>query len=177
MDKEAYRKRHVQARVMIQKKNIAERIAHSFVQFVYDPIRNLVEACMNDDKKKVFAMTDKLGVTEKLKPEDKELTSKPFMKRIMQTWLPAQDALLEMMIWHLPSPAIAQGYRVDNLYEGPLDDAYATAIRNCDADGPLMLYVSKMIPSNDKGRFFAFGRVFSGKVSTGQKVNTVVKIA
>jgi len=75
-----------------------------------------------------------------------------------------------MMIWHLPSPHTAQNYRVDNLYEGPLDDVYAQAIRNCDPDGPLMLYVSKMIPSNDKGRFYAFGRVFAGKVSTGQKV-------
>ena len=50
------------------------------------------------------------------------------------------------------------------------DDVYATAIRNCDPEGPLMLYVSKMIPASDKGRFFAFGRVFSGKVATGMKV-------
>ena len=33
-----------------------------------------------------------------------------------------------------------------------------------------MLYVSKMIPTADKGRFLAFGRVFSGKVKTGMKV-------
>ena len=36
--------------------------------------------------------------------------------------------------------------------------------------GPLCMYVSKMVPTNDKGRFYAFGRVFSGIVSTGQKV-------
>ena len=36
--------------------------------------------------------------------------------------------------------------------------------------GPLCMYVSKMVPTNDKGRFYAFGRVFSGVVSTGQKV-------
>jgi translation elongation factor EF-G len=59
---------------------------------------------------------------------------------------------------------------VENLYEGPLDDIYATSIRNCDPNGPLMCYVSKMIPASDKGRFFAFGRVFSGKVATGLKV-------
>ena len=75
------------------------------------------------------------------------------------------QALLEMMIWHLPSPATAQVYRVENLYEGPLDDQYANAIRTCDGSGPLMLYVSKMIPASDKGRFFAFGRVFAGTVS------------
>ncbi|KAJ7982012.1 Elongation factor 2 [Quillaja saponaria] len=33
-----------------------------------------------------------------------------------------------------------------------------------------MLYASKMIPASDKGRLFAFGRVFSGKVSTGLRL-------
>lgn len=33
-----------------------------------------------------------------------------------------------------------------------------------------MMYVSKMVPTSDKGRFYAFGRVFSGVVATGQKV-------
>ena len=35
--------------------------------------------------------------------------------------------------------------------------------------GPLMMYVSKMVPTVDKGRFYAFGRVFSGIVATGLK--------
>ena len=102
--------------------------------------------------------------------EDLELRQKPLLKRCMQKWLPAHDALLEMLVQHLPSPARAQKYRADTLYEGPLDDKYAEAIRNCDSDGPLMLYISKMIPTPDKGRFFAFGRVFAGTVKTGQKV-------
>ena len=33
-----------------------------------------------------------------------------------------------------------------------------------------MIYTSKMMPTSDKGRFYAFGRVFSGVVSTGLKV-------
>lgn len=33
-----------------------------------------------------------------------------------------------------------------------------------------MMYISKMVPTTDKGRFYAFGRVFSGCVSTGLKV-------
>merc|ERR1712139_469088 len=32
------------------------------------------------------------------------------------------------------------------------------------------MYVSKMIPTSDKGRFYAFGRVFAGKICTGHKV-------
>ncbi|XP_052145328.1 elongation factor 2-like [Oryza glaberrima] len=135
-----------------------------FVQFCYEPIRQIINTCMNDQKDKLLPMLQKLGVTMK------DLTGKALMKRVMQTWLPASNALLEMMIYHLPSPAKAQRYRVENLYEGPLDDIYASAIRNCDPEGPLMLYVSKMIPASDKGRFYAFGRVFSGRVATGMKV-------
>ncbi|KAK8500725.1 hypothetical protein V6N12_031385 [Hibiscus sabdariffa] len=139
-----------------------------FVQFCYEPIKQIINICMNDQKDKLWAMLGKLEIT--MKSDEKELMGKALMKRVMQTWLPASDALLEMMIFHLPSPSKAQKYRVENLYEGPLDDLYANAIRNCDPEGPLMLYVSKMIPASDKGRFFAFGRVFSGKVSTGLKV-------
>jgi elongation factor 2 len=88
----------------------------------------------------------------------------------MRKFLPAADSLLEMIILHLPSPVRAQKYRCEILYEGPQDDECAVAIQNCDPNGPLMLYISKMVPTSDRGRFFAFGRVFSGTVKTGQKV-------
>lgn len=88
----------------------------------------------------------------------------------MSTWINAADTLLEMMIVHLPSPRKAQKYRTKYLYEGPMDDECAKAMMACDPKGPLMLYISKMVPTNDKGRFYAFGRVFSGTVSSGQKV-------
>jgi elongation factor 2 len=42
-------------------------------------------------------------------------------------------------------------------------------MKNCNQDGKLCIYISKMVPA-DKGRFFAFGRVFSGTVQAGQKV-------
>jgi elongation factor 2 len=41
---------------------------------------------------------------------------------------------------------------------------------NCDPNGPLMIYISKMVKTSDKGRFYAFGRVFSGTARSGQKV-------
>jgi len=146
----------------------AKTCKRGFVQFCYEPIRMVIDCAMSGNNEKLFAMCDKLKIT--LKKEDKDLVGKPLMKRVMQTWLPADVALLEMIIYHLPSPATAQRYRVENLYEGPLDDPYAEAIRECDPNGPLMLYVSKMIPAQDKGRFYAFGRVFAGKVCTGMKV-------
>lgn len=139
-----------------------------FVQLCYDPLKKIIVTCMSDKKNELWPMLEKLGLT--MKVDDRELFGKALMKRVMQMWLPASTALLEMMIFHLPSPLTAQKYRVENLYEGPLDDNYVAAIRECDPEGPLILYVSKMIPASDKGRFFAFGRVFSGKVRNGMKV-------
>jgi len=98
------------------------------------------------------------------------LTGKPLLKRVMQTWLPAAETLLMMIVNHLPSPKVAQAYRAEQLYDGPIDDAAGVAIAKCDAKGPLMMYISKMIPTSEKGRFYAFGRVFSGTIVTGGTV-------
>ena len=146
----------------------AKPLRRAFCQFVMDPINQLMNAIMNDDKEKYEKMLTTLNV--KLNSEEMQLRQKPLMKRVMQVWINAADTLLQMIVLHLPSPAKAQKYRVENLYEGPMDDEAADAIRKCDRQGPLMMYVSKMVPTSDKGRFYAFGRVFSGTVATGMKV-------
>merc|ERR1719390_267473 len=145
-------------------------LKRAFCQFIASPITTLFEAVMAEKHGKVKKMLKAIGV--ELKGEEKEYTGKQLLKRVMQKWLPAGDTVLEMIVLHLPSPVKAQSYRVDALYEGPLDDATATAIRNCDTSegAPMCMYISKMIPTSDKGRFYAFGRVFSGKIATGQKV-------
>jgi elongation factor 2 len=71
----------------------ADSCKRGFVQFVYDPIKTIIEAAMNDNKVKLFGLCDKLGISGKLKSEDKELMGKPLMKRIMQAWLPAHEVI------------------------------------------------------------------------------------
>jgi elongation factor 2 len=144
------------------------RLERGFCAFILKPIQTLFTAIMEGKKdiyEKIFESM-KIPLTK----EQKEEKGKPLLKAAMMNWLPAAEALLSMIVNHLPSPVIAQRYRVENLYSGPLDDDCAEAIRRCDPNGPLMLYVSKMFPTSEKGRFYAFGRVFSGKVGTGQEV-------
>merc|ERR1711920_61452 len=143
-------------------------LERAFCQFIMTPINQLMTAIMQDKKEKYEKMMTTLQIT--LKGDDKNLTGKALMKRTMQLWINAADTLLQMLVTKLPSPRVAQKYRVENLYEGPMDDEAASAIKACDPAGPLMMYVSKMVPTSDKGRFYAFGRVFSGTIATGQKV-------
>merc|ERR1711990_1420179 len=147
----------------------------SFNMYVLDPIYMVFDAIMNFKKDQVEKLMGKLTtadgrlVKDVLKHEEKELEGKPLMKCVMRNWLPAGEAMFQIIVIHLPSPVTAQKYRAELLYEGPPDDEACTAIKACDPNGPLMMYVSKMVPTSDKGRFYAFGRVFSGKIATGQK--------
>lgn len=127
----------------------------------------MFDAVMNFKKEDTTKLLEKLNIA--LTAEEKELEGKPLIKKIMQKWLPAGETMLQLIVLHLPSPVTAQKYRAEMLYEGPQDDAAFQGIRDCNPDGPLMMYVSKMVPSSDKGRFYAFGRVYSGKVATGLK--------
>jgi len=139
-----------------------------FCMFVLDPIYKLFNAIMEFKKEKTEQLLTKLNI--KLDGEEKSLEGKPLLKVVMRRWLPAGDALLMMIAIHLPSPVTAQRYRMEMLYEGPHDDECALGIKTCNPEAPLMMYVSKMVPTSDKGRFYAFGRVFSGVCETGQKV-------
>jgi len=145
-------------------------LERAFCQFIMTPITTLFTAIMAEKHGKVKKMLKAIGVS--LKSDEKELIGKPLLKRVMQKWLPAGDTVLEMIVLQLPSPVVAQKYRCETLYDGPLDDKTATAIRTCDTSpgAPLCMYISKMVPTSDKGRFYAFGRVFAGTIATGQKV-------
>merc|ERR1712038_1700065 len=151
-----------------QPEGCTEPLPRAFCQFIMTPINQLMRAIMDEQKDKYEKMMTTLGIH--LKGDDKNLVGKPLMKRTMQIWINAADTLLSMIVTKLPSPRVAQKYRVENLYEGPMDDEAAKSIRDCNKEGPLMMYVSKMVPTSDKGRFYAFGRVFSGTIATGQKV-------
>lgn len=78
---------------------------------------------MNFRKEETAKLIEKLDI--KLDSEDKDKEGKPLLKAVMRRWLPAGDALLQMITIHLPSPVTAQKYRCELLYEGPPDDEAA----------------------------------------------------
>jgi len=143
-------------------------LERAFNQFILDPIFRIFAAVMNFKKEEIPILLEKLEI--RLKSDEMDLEGKALLKVIMWKFLPAADALIEMIVMHLPSPVTAQKYRAETLYEGPSDDEACIGIRDCDPKAPLMLYVSKMVPTSEKGRFYALGRVFAGTVKSGLKV-------
>jgi len=140
-----------------------------------DPIIGMCQAVMNNEltnngTPKAHNMAAAVGVhlPEEVK---KTLTGKSLLKYILQQWLPLSEVVLEMIVIHLPSPAVAQEYRCETLCGISLSEEITTAVRACDSSerAPLVLYVSKL-NFGWNGHYSAFGRVLSGKVRSGQKI-------
>lgn len=148
-----------------------EELPRAFCQFIVDPLTKLANTVQTGKKEVYQPLLAKLGI--ELKGDELDLQGKYLMRKCMQKWITASEALLEMIIVHLPSPKESQKYRTAYLYQGPIDDECAKAMIDCDPHGPVMMFVSKMIPTSDSGRFYAFGRVFSGTIKQGEKVRVM----
>jgi len=145
-----------------------QTLTRAFCSMILEPIMKLANSVLDNKKEIYLPMIAKLGI--EIKGDDADLLGKQLLRKVMQKWIMASEALLEMIIIHLPSPRVAQKYRTLYLYEGAMDDECAKAMMACDPNGPLMMFISKMVPTADGGRFYAFGRVFSGRVEQSKKV-------
>ncbi len=82
---------------------------------------------------------------------------------------PVHEVLLDMAVEKLPSPLIAQEYRIPNIWQGDLDSEVGKTMINCDADGPLSLMITKIWMDPHAGEV-AVGRVYSGTIKQGETV-------
>lgn len=153
------------------KKNTTGSMLRGFEQFILKPMRVVFDSIMSEQKEIYEPIVAALRLKFTRKDLEKAMNrNKDYLKLVMRTWIPAGNALLDMIVEHLPSPATAQEYRAELLYTGPMDSEEAVAVQKCDQSGPMSMYISKMVPTSEKGRFYAFGRVFSGTIKTGQEI-------
>lgn len=58
-------------------------------------------------------------------------------------------------------------------FTGPLDSLMAKSMVACDSEGPTVIHVTKLFPTEDAQGFQAFGRVMSGTVKVGMQVKVL----
>ena len=82
---------------------------------------------------------------------------------------PVHEVLLDMSVDKLPSPLVAQQYRIPNIWNGDLESEAGAAMLACDPNGPLSLMVTKIWMDPHAGEV-AVGRLYSGTITQGQTV-------
>ncbi|MBD3262918.1 elongation factor EF-2 [Candidatus Woesearchaeota archaeon] len=83
--------------------------------------------------------------------------------------IPLHEAVLDMVVKHIPNPVIAQEYRIPRIWHGDLDSDVGKSLINCDPNGPLVFIVTKVTVDPQAGEMFT-GRLFSGKLKKGDEV-------
>ncbi|MHA1510014.1 MAG: GTP-binding protein, partial [Promethearchaeota archaeon] len=86
----------------------------------------------------------------------------------LAVYFPIHNAILEMVVDHLPNPKEAQSYRIRNIWKGDLESDIGKAMVNCDPEGPTIICLSKV--QVDKHSLIGTGRIFSGKCSMKEEI-------
>ncbi|MBT4059429.1 MAG: elongation factor EF-2 [Euryarchaeota archaeon] len=82
---------------------------------------------------------------------------------------PVHAVLLDMAVSQLPSPVVAQPYRIPNIWTGDLDSELGKAMMECDPEGPLALMITKIWMDPHAGEV-AVGRMYSGTIEHGESL-------
>ena len=94
-------------------------------------------------------------------------------ERWLRENLPLDDALLEMIVKHLPNPKDAQKYKIPRIWSGDMDTPEGKALLECDPNGPLLGMITKIFIDPKSKRPTLIGRVFSGTIRSGQEIRLV----
>ncbi len=86
--------------------------------------------------------------------------------------LPLYEAILDMVVEHMPPPHVAQRYRIPKIWHGDLNSDVGRAMVECADDGPPVMCVSNITVDQQAG-VIATGRLFSGTLEEGTSVHLI----
>ncbi|MEM0129774.1 MAG: elongation factor EF-2 [Thermoplasmata archaeon] len=79
------------------------------------------------------------------------------------------DVIFDMVVRHLPSPRVAQKYRIPNIWKGDPGSAIGAAMVSTETDGPTSFMVTDITMDPNAGEI-ATGRLFSGRLQKGMEL-------
>ncbi len=82
------------------------------------------------------------------------------------------DVVFDMVVKHLPSPAVAQRYRIPNIWKGEIASPVGQSMLATASDGPTAFMVTDITLDPNAGEI-ATGRVFSGRLKKGMELAIV----
>ncbi len=112
-----------------------------------------------------WAFTVEILIQKGLKPEDVFQKYAEDDRAWLRTNLPLDDALLRMVIQHIPHPGTSQKYKIPAIWKGDLESEIGQSLINCDPEGPLLGMITKVFIDPRTKRATLIGRVFSGTLN------------
>ena len=143
----------------------------AFVNFILEPIYKLYSHTISESPEDLAELLGKLGI--QLKPMQYKQNAKELLKMVCSQFFGSAASFVDMVANHIPSPVDGAQRSLEKYYTGPLDTDVAKSMQECDANGLLVVQVTKLYSSPDASSFFSLGRVMSGTASPGQQVRVL----
>ncbi|PLB44689.1 putative U5 snRNP component [Aspergillus steynii IBT 23096] len=153
------------------RRGVDEGSKRTFVNFVLEPIYKLYSHTISesaDDLKETLAS---VGIN--LKPSQLKSDAKVLLNLVCEQFFGPATGFVDMIIQNVPSPLEGSRKKLERHYTGPLNTKIAAAMTACNADGPLVIHVTKLFNNSDASSFHAFGRIMSGTARPGQQVRVL----
>ncbi|MEM4331068.1 MAG: elongation factor EF-2 [Candidatus Pacearchaeota archaeon] len=80
------------------------------------------------------------------------------------------EAIMDVVVKHLPSPKEAQKYRIPKIWKGDLESEFGKNLINCDINGETAFVITRIVIDPRSGKEICAGRLWSGSLKTGQEV-------
>ena len=153
------------------RKAAEEGAKRSFVTFVLEPIYKLYSHTISQSPEDLEGTLEQLGI--KLKPSQLRSDAKVLLKLVCAQFFGSAGGFVDMVVEHIPSPVEGAQRQLENYYTGPLQSNVAQSMLKCDADGPLVIEITKLYTASDVKSFQAFGRIMSGTAQPDQLVRVL----
>ena len=148
----------------------------TFVQFVMEPLYKIFTTVISfePNSSEVNAMAADLGIFVKRSDKKPNQSRKAFMRIILSRFYKQYSfGMVDAIIATVPTPQESAPNKMLLNYMGDMGTEIYNSSCDCNSDGELLIQVTKMFPSADASVFNAFGRVYSGTVHAGMKVNAL----
>jgi elongation factor 2 len=93
---------------------------------------------------------------------------------------PVHEAVMQMVVDHLPSPVESQKYRIDKIWEGDKESTIGKNMKACNVDSKLSMVITDVSVDPHAGDV-ATGRLYSGTLTPGDEIylsgtNKIIKV-
>jgi len=148
-----------------------EAVERTFVQFILEPLYKIFAAVVGDVDTQIEPLCRELGIA--LSQKEANLNVRRVLKIVCGRFFGPFTGFVDMLRDHVPSPEDNAERKIQHTYAGDLDGELADDMLSCNANGDLMINITKLYASADGTKFSAFGRVMSGTVHNNSSVKVL----
>ncbi|CAD7925866.1 unnamed protein product [Amoebophrya sp. A120] len=143
----------------------------TFVAFILEPLYKLIGHTLGEEKETLIPIYESVGIY--MPKRDFKMSTKNMLKSVGKHFFQGNSALVDAVVKHIRNPRTMAELKVHRTYTGDQTGKVATDMLALDPKGELVVHTVKCYHHPDLSTFDVLGRVMSGTLHTGDRVQVL----